>query len=88
MNDDDFHQSKSLFYFSHSDAGGWTALTWSCYKGRDSLLAFLLQRGAKANVKGLYSISPLAWAAGRGHAACVKLLLEAGAKANTVDKYG
>ena len=68
--------------------GGWTALTWACYKGKDSVVSFLLHRGAKPNVKGLYSISPLAWAAGRGHWNVVKLLLEYGAKPNTVDKYG
>ena len=72
----------------YRDVGGWTAITWASYKGRDEIAEFLIQRGAKSNVKGLYSISPLAWAAGRGHLKVVKLLLDGGAKPNTVDKYG
>ena len=36
--------------------GGWTALMWSCYKGRSEAVEILLENGANPNVKGDVSI--------------------------------
>uniref|UniRef100_A0A3Q1HNA3 KAP NTPase domain-containing protein n=1 Tax=Anabas testudineus TaxID=64144 RepID=A0A3Q1HNA3_ANATE len=68
--------------------GGWTALTWACYKGRVEVAKLLLEQGANPNTTGQFSVYPIIWAAGRGHADIVKLLLQNGAKVNCSDKYG
>lgn len=32
--------------------GGWTALTWACYKGRVEVAKLLLEHGANPNTTG------------------------------------
>ena len=51
------HEKKVSITFLFCDfQGGWTALTWACYKGRTEVAQELLDRSANPNVKGEVSI--------------------------------
>lgn len=61
----------------------YTALAYAAYQGRDSMIRYLIQRGARVNPDGAarstYVNTPLMMAAMRGHVNSTLLLLRAGA---------
>ena len=70
----------------HHDMGGWSALMWASYKGRNTTVTLLLEKGADVNTHGNYHVSSLLWAAGRGYTYIVKQLIAYDAKVNVGDK--
>jgi hypothetical protein len=67
---------------SFEDGEGYTAVHFAAWDGKDEILAFLLEAGAKADVVGEDGYTPLFLAAASGHLDCVELLVENGADVN------
>ena len=64
------------------------ALTWSAWMGHAEMCAYLLERGAAVNAKGMTDRNALGWAAQGGRTECAKILLAAGADMNQPDAEG
>jgi uncharacterized protein len=85
-----------------ADDNGWTALHAAAYTGSDSLVRFLVEKGAKINVKNRIGQTPLAIAQGKPgsrsarpsdvpymvHETTVKLLREMGAESSSAKTRG
>jgi|GEM_PF-6461478 len=67
---------------SFDDGEGYTAVHFAAWDGKDEILAFLLEAGAKADVVGEDGYTPLLLAAASGHLDCVEILVENGADVN------
>jgi len=64
------------------------ALTWAAWMGHAEMCAYLLERGAAVNAKGMTDRNALGWAAQGGRTECAKVLLAAGADMNQPDAEG
>jgi len=66
-----------------NEAYNYSALAYAAYQGRESMIRYLIQRGARVNPDGAarstYVNTPLMMAAMRGHVNSTRLLLQAGA---------
>ena len=62
-----------------SAGGGWTPLLGASSSNQIDVVKYLVERGARVEVKTLLGLTPLSAAAQRGHADMVKLLLARGA---------
>jgi ankyrin repeat protein len=62
-----------------SAGGGWTPLLGASASNQMDVLKYLMERGARVEVRTILGLSPLIAAAQRGHADVVKLLLLKGA---------
>ena len=67
---------------SFDNGEGYTAVHFAAWDGKDKILAYLLQAGAKADLVGEDGYTPLLLAVAGGHQACVELLVEKGADVN------
>lgn len=67
---------------SFADGEGYTAVHFAAWDGKDEILAYLLEAGAKADVVGEDGYTPIFLAAASGHLDCVELLVENGADVN------
>jgi hypothetical protein len=67
---------------SFEDGEGYTAVHFAAWDGKDEILAYLLEAGAKADVVGEDGYTPIFLAAASGHLDCVELLVENGADVN------
>ncbi len=65
-----------------------TALTWAAWMGHAEMCAYLIERGATVNAKGMTDRNALGWAAQGGRSECAKVLLAAGADMNQPDAEG
>ena len=61
---------------------GYTAAHFASWDGKDEILYYLLDAGAKADVVGTDGYTPLFLAAAGGHLACTEILIEKGAEVN------
>uniref|UniRef100_UPI0040476F9C ankyrin repeat domain-containing protein n=1 Tax=Algoriphagus sp. TaxID=1872435 RepID=UPI0040476F9C len=61
---------------------GYTAAHFAAWDGKDEILYYLLDAGAKADVVGTDGYTPLFLAAAGGHLACTEILVEKGAEVN------
>ena len=62
---------------SAAQADGMTALHWAVHQGVTTKSCYLIERGADANAKTNYNVTPLSLACERGHAAIVKRMIKA-----------
>ncbi|MCE2779949.1 MAG: ankyrin repeat domain-containing protein [Algoriphagus sp.] len=67
---------------SFDDGEGYTAVHFAAWDGKDEILSYLLEAGAKADIVGEDGYTPIFLAAAGGHLDCVKLLVENGADVN------
>lgn len=67
---------------SFDEGEGYTAVHFAAWDGKDKILAYLIEVGAKVDLVGEDGYSPLLLAVAGGHHACVELLLENGADVN------
>jgi hypothetical protein len=67
---------------SFDNGEGYTAVHFAAWDGKDKILSYLLQAGAKADLLGEDGYTPLLLAVAGGHQACVELLVEKGADVN------
>ena len=67
---------------SFDDGEGYTAVHFAAWDGKDEILAYLLEAGAKADVVGEDGYTPIFLAAAGGHLDCVEILVENGADVN------
>ena len=67
---------------SFTDGEGYTAVHFAAWDGKDEILAYLLEAGAKADLVGEDGYTALLLAAAGGHLDCVELLVENGADVN------
>ena len=67
---------------SFVDGEGYTAVHFAAWDGKDEILSYLLEAGAKADIVGEDGHAPISLAAAFGHLHCVKLLVENGADVN------
>ena len=67
---------------SFTDGEGYTAVHFAAWDGKDEILAYLLEAGAKADLVGEDGYTALFLAAAGGHLDCVELLVENGADVN------
>jgi hypothetical protein len=67
---------------SFDDGEGYTAVHFAAWDGKDEILSYLLEAGAKADIVGEDGYTPIFLAAANGHLDCVKLLVENGADVN------
>ena len=67
---------------SFDNGEGYTAVHFAAWDGKDKILSYLLQAGAKADLVGEDGYTPLLLAVAGGHQACVELLVEKGADVN------
>jgi ankyrin repeat protein len=66
-----------------AEPDGTTALHWAVHHADSSLVAALLEAGAKIDARNRYGVPPLTLAAENGDAAITQLLLDRGADPNT-----
>ncbi|XP_061569663.1 ankyrin repeat and SAM domain-containing protein 6-like isoform X2 [Cololabis saira] len=71
-----------------TDEEGNTALQFSAASGHDSLVRFLLRKGASVDSRNHYGWTPLMQAARFGHLTVAHLLLENGAEINARNRLG
>ncbi len=64
------------------------ALTWAAWMGHAEMCAYLLERGAAVNAKGMTDRNALGWAAQGSRTECAKVLMAAGADMNQPDAEG
>ena len=76
------------FDIDETDDDGWTALHHSCWNGKNQVVLYLLETGAKIDAKKNYGQTPLHLASYKGHEETVKLLLERGANIDAKDMHG
>ncbi|MEY3648487.1 MAG: hypothetical protein RLZ13_1372 [Bacteroidota bacterium] len=67
---------------SFDDGEGYTAVHFAAWDGKDEILAYLLEAGAKADVVGEDGYTPLLLAVAGNHTACIEQLVESGAAVN------
>jgi hypothetical protein len=67
---------------SFVDGEGYTAVHFAAWDGKDEILAYLLEAGAKADVVGEDGYTPLLLAVAGNHTACIEQLVESGAAVN------
>ena len=67
---------------SFDEGEGYTAVHFAAWDGKDNMLAYLIEAGAKVDLVGEDGYSPLLLAAAGGHHACVEFLVENGADVN------
>lgn len=67
---------------SFDEGEGYTAAHFAAWDGKDEILYYLLDAGAKADVVGEDGYTPLFLAAAGGHLACIEDLVEKGADVN------
>lgn len=67
---------------SFDDGEGYTAVHFAAWDGKDEILSYLLEAGAKADIVGEDGHAPISLAAALGHLHCVEILVENGADVN------
>jgi len=67
---------------------GGKPLYWSAFYGHEKIAAFLLEKGADVDARGIESATPLYEASFRGHTEVIKLLLEHKAEIEAVNRNG
>ena len=67
---------------SFDDGEGYTAVHFAAWDGKDEILTYLLEAGAKADIVGEDGYTPIFLAAAGGHLDCVEILVENGADVN------
>lgn len=67
---------------SFENGENYTAVHFAAWDGKDKILAFLIEEGAKADLVGDDGFTPLLLAAAGGHQACIEILVKNGANLN------
>lgn len=80
--------AKNPSLLNCAEAGGYSAMHFAAFNGDDSIVSFLLSKGADVNVENLDGNTPLVMAVKGRHLDTIRILVDSGADINKMNAMG